>query len=91
MYLSWIELSDGLAATMPDLSDECLNPPQASRRWRARRRPLRHGGPGGRLHRAVGGEVLSAELRSMPMREMYRQAYQATAAQFRPVPGGVRP
>jgi len=27
----------------------------------------------------------------MPMREMYRQAYQATAAQFRPVPGGVRP
>jgi hypothetical protein len=31
-------------------------------------------------------QVLSAQLRSLPMREMYRRAYQATAAQFRPRP-----
>ena len=33
-----------------------------------------------------GVEVLSAQLRNLPMREMYRRAYQATAAQFRPRP-----
>jgi hypothetical protein len=56
----------------------------------------RPGGPGDPGGRAAcqdlgydgpwGVEVLSAQLRELPMREMYRRAYQATAAQFRPDP-----
>jgi sugar phosphate isomerase/epimerase len=90
-YLSWIELSDGLAATMPDLSDECLNhrrlPGEGELgvdRYVTAGQACGYTGP-------WGVEVLSAELRSLPMREMYRRAYQATAAQFRPMPGEARP
>jgi sugar phosphate isomerase/epimerase len=90
-YLSWIELSDGLAASMPDLSDECLN----------HRRLPGEGELGvdryvtaGQAHGYTGPwgvEVLSAELRNLPIREMYRRAYQATAAQFKPTPSRARP
>ncbi len=90
-YLSWVELSDGQAADMPDLSDECLNhrklPGEGELgvdRYVAAARARGYAGP-------WGVEVLSAELRSLPMREMYRRAYQATAAQFEPAPGRARP
>jgi sugar phosphate isomerase/epimerase len=90
-YLSWIELSDGQAATMADLSDECLNhrrlPGEGELgvdRYVAAAQAHGYQGP-------WGVEVLSAELRSMPMREMYRRAYEATAAQFRPAPSRARP
>jgi sugar phosphate isomerase/epimerase len=90
-YLSWIELSDGQAATMADLSDECLNhrrlPGEGELgvdRYVAAAQAHGYQGP-------WGVEVLSAELRSMPMPEMYRRAYEATAAQFRPAPRRARP
>jgi sugar phosphate isomerase/epimerase len=90
-YLSWIELSDGLAATMPDLSDECLNhrrlPGEGELgvdRYVAAGQARGYPGP-------WGVEVLSAALRNLPMREMYRRAYLATAAQFKPAPGRARP
>ncbi len=81
-FLSWIELSDGQLANSADLSDETLN---------HRRLPgegelgvgryvaaaLAHGYDG-----PWGVEVLSEELRNLPMPEMYRRAYEATAAQF---------
>ncbi|HTS96503.1 MAG TPA: TIM barrel protein [Streptosporangiaceae bacterium] len=83
-FLAWIELSDGRAASMPDLSDETLNhrelPGEGELgvgRYVAAGLALGYGGP-------WGVEVLSARLRSLPMPEMYRRAYQATAAQFLP-------
>lgn len=90
-FLSWVELSDGQLANMPDLSDETLN---------HRRLPgegelgvagyvaaaLARGYPG-----PWGVEVLSEELRSLPMAQMYRRAYEATAAQFDPAPARARP
>lgn len=85
-FLSWIELSDGQVADMPDLSDETLNhrrlPGEGELgvdRYVAAGQDLGYEGP-------WGVEVLSAELRNLPMGEMYRRAYQATAAQFRPGP-----
>jgi sugar phosphate isomerase/epimerase len=89
-FLSWIELSDGQLANSADLSDETLN---------HRRLPgegelgvdryvavaLAHGYDG-----PWGVEVLSEELRSLPMPEMYRRAYTAAAAQFGPAPGRAR-
>lgn len=90
-FLSWIELSDGQAATMPDLSDECLNhrklPGEGELgvgRYVAAAQARGYQGP-------WGVEVLSADLRNMPMQEMYRRAYETTAAQFRPAPGRARP
>jgi sugar phosphate isomerase/epimerase len=89
-FLAWIELSDGQSADMPDLSDETLN----------HRRLPGEGelGVGHCVSEALacgyagpwGVEVLSAELRSMPMREMYQRAYAATAAQFSPAPGAAQ-
>ena len=90
-YLSWIELSDGLAATMPDLSDECLNHRRLPGEGELGVDRYVTAGRAGGYTGPWGVEVLSAELRSLPMREMYRRAYQATAAQIRPVPGGARP
>jgi sugar phosphate isomerase/epimerase len=85
-FLSWVELSDGRAADMPDLSDETLNhrslPGEGElgvARYVAACQALGYDGP-------WGVEVLSAELRSLPMREMYRRAYRATAAQIGPRP-----
>ena len=85
-FLSWVELSDGRIASMPDLSEETLNHRQLPGegelgvgRYVAACQTLGYGGP-------WGVEVLSAQLRNLPMREMYRRAYQATAAQFRPRP-----
>ena len=83
-FLSWVELSDGQRASMPDLGEETLN---------HRRLPgegelgvdqyvaecQAHGYNG-----SWGVEVLSEELRNLPMPEMFRRAYQATAAQFGP-------
>ena len=85
-FLSWIELSDGQLADLPDLSDETLNhrklPGEGELgvdRYAAAGQAAGYGGP-------WGVEVLSAELRNLPMREMYRRAYEATAAQFGPGP-----
>jgi sugar phosphate isomerase/epimerase len=90
-YLSWIELSDGLAATMPDLSDECLNHRSLPGEGELGVDRYVAAGQAGGYTGPWGVEVLSAELRSLPMPEMYRRAYLATAAQFTPAPGRARP
>ncbi len=82
-FLSWVELSDGQLQNMPDLVDETVN-----------HRRLPGEGEFG-VHRYVdacldigyqgpwGIEVLSEELRNLPMEEIFSRAYQATIAQFR--------
>jgi sugar phosphate isomerase/epimerase len=82
-YLSWVELSDGRLQNMDDLVEETVN---------YRRLP----GEGefdlpGYVEacRAVGYEgpwgveVLSAELRSLPIDQEFQRAYDTTVAQFR--------
>lgn len=81
-FLSWVELSDGQLASMPDLSDETLNHRRLPGEGefgvdRYVKQCLAQGYSG-----PWGVEVLSEELRSLPMPEMFRRAYQATAAQF---------
>jgi sugar phosphate isomerase/epimerase len=82
-YLTWIELSDGQIENMPDLIDETVN---------HRRLPgegefdipgyvevcgeIGYQGP-------WGVEVLSAELRSLPIEEEFQRAYETTVGQFR--------
>jgi sugar phosphate isomerase/epimerase len=90
-FLSWVELSDGQLENSPDLSDETLNhrrlPGEGELgvdRYVAAALASGYGGP-------WGVEVLSEELRNLPMPEMYRRAYTATAAQFDPAPGRARP
>jgi sugar phosphate isomerase/epimerase len=85
-FWSWMELSDGQITSLPDLSEETLNhrrlPGEGELgvdRYVTAGQALGYQGP-------WGVEVLSAQLRNLPMREMYRRAYQATAAQFRPRP-----
>lgn len=81
--LVWVELSDGQIENMPDLIDETVN----HRRLPGEGefdipayvevcRELGYGGP-------WGVEVLSDELRSLPMEEEFKRAYETTAAQFR--------
>jgi sugar phosphate isomerase/epimerase len=81
-FLSWVELSDGQRASRPDLGEETLNhrklPGQGEfgvHRYVAQCQAHGYTGP-------WGVEVLSEELRNLPMPEMFRRAYQATAAQF---------
>ncbi len=81
-FLSWVELSDGQRASMPDLGEETLNhrklPGEGELgvgQYVAQCLAHEYTGP-------WGVEVLSEELRNLPMQEMYRRAYQATAAQF---------
>ncbi|HEY4827480.1 MAG TPA: hypothetical protein VIH85_11955, partial [Solirubrobacteraceae bacterium] len=81
-YLAWVELSDGPVEFMDDPIDEVIN---------HRRLP----GEGefdipGYIEacRAVGYEgpwgveILSEELRNLPMEEEFKRAYDTTAAQF---------
>ncbi len=89
-FLSWIELSDGQRANMADLSDETLNhrrlPGEGELsvdRYVAAGLARGYDGP-------WGVEVLSEELRRLPMHEMFLRAYEATAAQFHPAPGRAR-
>jgi len=82
-YLGWVELSDGQYENLPDPIDEVVN---------RRRLPgegefeivsyveacqeVGYAGP-------WGVEVLSEELRNLPIEQEFRRAYEATAAQFR--------
>ncbi len=81
-YLTWVELSDGQREDLPDAVDETVN---------HRRLPgegefdipgyvevlqsLGYDGP-------WGVEVLSEELRKLPIEEEFRRAYETTRAQF---------
>jgi sugar phosphate isomerase/epimerase len=80
--LAWVELSDGQIENMPDRIDEVVNhrrlPGEGEfgvRRYVEVCRQLGYSGP-------WGVEVLSQELRQLPMEEMFRRAYDATMAQF---------
>jgi sugar phosphate isomerase/epimerase len=83
-YLSWVELSDGLLEDMPDFFDEVIN----------HRRLPGEGEFGIKNYVEVisdmgyaepwGVEVLSEELRNLPMEEIFKRSYETTAAQFRP-------
>jgi sugar phosphate isomerase/epimerase len=81
-YLGWIELSDGRLENMPDHVNETIN-----------HRELPGEGEFG-VHRYVevcadmgyaepwGVEVLSEALRNLPMEQLFKRAYETTAAQF---------
>ncbi len=86
-HLAWIELSDGQREDMPDPVDETINhrrlPGEGEFDVAAYVdvcRDMGYPGP-------WGVEVLSEELRNLPMEEIFRRAYETTSAQFR---AGVR-
>ncbi len=80
--LTWVELSDGQFENLPDLVDETVNhrrlPGQGEfdiPGYVQACRALGYEGP-------WGVEVLSEQLRSLPIEEEFNQAYETTAAQF---------
>ena len=81
--LGWVELSDGRRENMPDLVDETVNhrrlPGEGEFEIPAYVEVCREiGYPG-----PWGVEVLSEELRRLPMDQIFERAYETTAAQFR--------
>ena len=86
-HLAWIELSDGRREDMADPVDETINhrrlPGEGEFDVAAYVdvcRDMGYPGP-------WGVEVLSEELRNLPMEEIFKRAYETTSAQFR---AGVR-
>ena len=86
-HLAWVELSDGQREDMPDPVDETINhrrlPGEGEFDVAAYvevGRDMGYPGP-------WGVEVLSEELRNLPMEEIFKRAYETTSAQFR---AGVR-
>jgi sugar phosphate isomerase/epimerase len=81
-FLSWIELSDGQIQNMDDLVDETVNhrrlPGEGEFEIPAYVEVCRNIGYAG----PWGVEVLSAELRSLPMEQEFQRAYETTVAQF---------
>jgi sugar phosphate isomerase/epimerase len=81
--LVWVELSDGQVESMEDLIDETVNHRQLPGEGEFDIpayvdvcREIGYEGP-------WGVEVLSAELRSLPIEEEFQRAYDTTLAQFR--------
>jgi sugar phosphate isomerase/epimerase len=83
--LGWVELSDGQLENMEDLVDETVNhrrlPGEGEFDIRGYVEVCRDMG----YSEPWGVEVLSQELRSHPLDEMYRRTYEAAAAQLEPV------
>jgi sugar phosphate isomerase/epimerase len=84
-YLTWIELSDGQKQNMDDLVDETVNhrklPGEGEfdlRGYVGVARDMGYEGP-------WGVEVLSEELRNLPIEEIFKRAYESTVSQFQPV------
>jgi len=80
--LGWFELSDGQYANMPDPVDETINhralPGEGEfpiREYVAAARDTGYDGP-------WGVEVLSAELRALPIEQIFDRAYETSAAQL---------
>jgi sugar phosphate isomerase/epimerase len=83
-HLAWVELSDGQVENMDDLVDETVNhrrlPGEGEfdvRGYVDACRDMGYAGP-------WGVEVLSEELRNLPIEEIFRRSYETTAAQFSP-------
>jgi sugar phosphate isomerase/epimerase len=82
-YLAWVELSDGPVEYMDDPLDEVINHRRCPGEgefdipgYIEACRSLGYDGP-------WGVEILSAELRALPIEEAFKRAYDTTAAQFR--------
>lgn len=84
-YLSWVELSDGQYQNMEDPIDETVNhrrlPGEGEFDIPAYVDACLEAG----YSQPWGVEVLSAELRSLPIEQEFERAYETTAAQFRAV------
>ncbi len=85
-YLHWVELSDGQIENLPDLVDETVNHRRLPGEgefdipgYVEACRTVGYDGP-------WGVEVLSAELRSLPIEQSFQRAFETTATQF---PAGV--
>ena len=79
--LSWVELSDGQYEDLPDPIDEVVNHRRLPARASSRSAP-RRGLPRPWLLGSWGVEVLSDELRNLPIHLIFHRAYDATASQF---------
>ena len=81
-YLGWVELSDGQQQNMEDLVDETVNhrrlPGEGEFDLPAYVEVCQEVGYEG----PWGVEVLSEELRSLPIEEAFKRAYETTVAQF---------
>jgi sugar phosphate isomerase/epimerase len=81
-HLGWVELSDGQFRDMEDKIDETVNhrrlPGEGEFDIPGYVTACREAGYGG----PWGVEVLSAQLRSLPMEQEFERAYETTAAQF---------
>jgi sugar phosphate isomerase/epimerase len=81
-HLAWVELSDGLYESLPDLVDETVNhrrlPGEGEFPIRDYVRVCREVGYEG----PWGIEVLSDELRSRPIEQIFEQAYETSSAQL---------
>ncbi|HEY1275173.1 MAG TPA: sugar phosphate isomerase/epimerase [Thermoleophilaceae bacterium] len=83
--LGWIELSDGQVENMEDPVDETVNHRRLPGEGEFDIRGYVEVGLDMGYSDVWGVEVLSQELRSYPLDEMYRRTYQAAAAQFEAV------
>jgi sugar phosphate isomerase/epimerase len=81
-YLTWVELSDGHFENMEDAIDEVINhrslPGEGEFEIPAYVEACRTAG----YEQPWGVEVLSADLRSLPIEQEFERAYETTAAQF---------
>jgi len=82
-YLGWVELSDGQYENQPDPIDEVVNrrklPGEGEFEIAGYVEACQQTGYNG----PWGVEVLSEELRNLPIDEEFKRAYETTAAQFR--------
>jgi sugar phosphate isomerase/epimerase len=82
-YLGWVELSDGQYENVPDPIDEVVNrrklPGEGEFEIAGYVEACQQAGYNG----PWGVEVLSEELRNLPIDEEFKRAYETTAAQFR--------
>jgi sugar phosphate isomerase/epimerase len=81
-YLTWVELSDGQFRNMDDPIDEVINhrrlPGEGEFDIPGYVEALREAG----YDQPWGVEVLSTELRSLPIEQEFERAYETTLAQF---------
>ena len=85
-HLGWVELSDGCYENMPDLIDETINHRRLPgdgefpiRAYVAACREVGYDGP-------WGVEVLSEELRNLPIDQIFDRAYETSMSQLVPEP-----
>jgi sugar phosphate isomerase/epimerase len=81
-YLGWVELSDGQYENLPDPIDEVVNrrklPGEGEFEIAGYLEACQQAGYNG----PWGVEVLSEELRNLPIEQEFKRAYETTAAQF---------